>query len=172
MGICNMQTERPVKGSRRRGTEMNMARKETIDKWANEKSAEQLATMLWAARKNIESAVRDCKYNRRYILDREVERLNKDLASALIDNGIKPTKVIVQYYDCCAKECLYWEDDDGECKDCEESSEVTEQISLWVWEINDGVIEGITASLKSVNYACEKIILADTGIVLYEESGE
>ena len=152
---------------------------ETIKEWEI-RGAEWCATQLWNAKKKSET---DRAGLERYInywkdkadefegranTQKELERVNERLKDILSDNGIRPTKLRLEYI---AKECEVGECDADECWSYEDCDFCVEKVSVLSWydyEITDGVIEGILSNFEDKRLNCLKIVNERTGEVLYQ----
>lgn len=161
---------------------MKEEKQETLNRWVNEKGAKWLAERLWQARNDIKKKIDECPYRRYISISDEVDHANNRMAEVLLENGIKPTKLLVEYQDCCCEgPCPMFEEDplnvdpydesDG-CDGCDKLGKRIHRFSFWSYEVENGELTGITTKLKEMNMDCIKIIMEDSGTVLYEEPKE
>ena len=167
----------------------NIDRAEKINHWLEmgpEKMAAQMWTLYtqrnrykdslmssWAASKKEES-----KYRAQREMYDEVLMQNERMAEVLQENGIRPKRLEIKYITQNCEKCPYYDSLEGACtSECYgddgcEFKEVTVTIGLYVFEIDDGVIKGITSKFDHQEFDAVEIRDAKTGRLLYRYSDE
>lgn len=167
----------------------NIDRAEKINHWLEmgpEKMAAQMWTLYTQRNQYKDNLMRTWAGNEKEISKYRAERemydgllmQNERMAEVLQENGIRPKQLEIKYitqncekcpcYDsmeeACTSECY---GDDG----CE-FKEVTVTIGFYVFEIDDGVINGITSKFDRQEFNAVEIRDAKTGRILYRYSDE
>lgn len=170
---------------------MNKKKQDCIDEWMG-KDKEWLCNQLYRTIKKLDSSIQESKaYQNRYMeaeskykIWSKIERHNRCLATVLESHGVNPVELIVYYFACprfnetvCNYEeidyydlpCNYPDDVTDECLDkCNYSTRHIELMYFYTFEVNDDMLAGIRSDFEDIEICVEKIVLANSGTVLYE----
>ena len=155
-------------------------RAETIAAW-KEKGLDWLCNQLWNARiackkaKSYERIVNNkmAEMQADIAVARTIKKVNSNLSKILHINGIRPTRLRLTYYCCDADD---HDTCDGDCDGCRDYKKAIGVYSFYDYEISpekyglDYCINGITADFVGFCMTVEKVIVEDTGEILYQST--
>ena len=151
---------------------MRRNKTKTVEELAS-KGAEWCAKRLYEVKAELEETrerlMREQNTNSRYLMNKNIEQANNNLASVLEEMGVRPTRLRVYYLrkpceDCEDIDREWWED----CQTCDLRSDYVETTSWYTYQIKDGLIAGILSNFEDGEFDCYKIVNEKTGEVLYE----
>ena len=153
-----------------------------IQEW-QERGAEWCAKRLWEARNRI-SVLERARYERYYSDAEETVDMhtlcnaNRRLAQALKAEGVKPQRLIIIFKDggCIdeSNENDCWIMLGKECTGCKYYKEwqSTRTLTFYTWEINEGMLNGITKEFEDLSFEVVSVIDEKTKTVLWQAPKE